>query len=63
MIMIIINVVYLSLNLSESTNCGLYFLFSYWRRDGHFTLPGDPREGLAICKTRQYFHFTVTLEP
>ena len=36
--------------LHESTNWGHYFYFSYWRRDRHFTLQSEPREGLAVCR-------------
>ena len=36
--------------LHESTNWGRYFYFSYWRRDRHFTLQSEPREGLAVCR-------------
>ena len=33
--MMIINVVNLSYNLSKSDNCGHYFFISYWTRDCH----------------------------
>ena len=36
--------------LHESTNWGRYFYFFYWRRDRHFTLQSEPREGLAVCR-------------
>ena len=30
----------------------LYFYVSNWRRDGHFTWPSEPREGLACCSAK-----------
>ena len=37
----------------ESTNCGHYFYVSYWRPDRHFTWSSEPREGLAVRRTKE----------
>ena len=50
----------------ESINWVHYFYVSYWRRDRHFTLSSEPREGLTACSTnwqREYLHFSVILRP
>ena len=38
----------------QVTNWGHYFYVSNWRRVRHFTWSsGEPREGLAICGTKE----------
>ena len=36
---------------------GHYFHVSYFRRDRHFALSSEPREGLALCRAKAISSF------
>ena len=36
--------------LARKCQLGTLYYVSYWRRDRHFALSSEPREGLAICR-------------
>ena len=44
------NVFYSSVNIFGTEGNNGDTIFSYWRRDHHFTLTSKPHAGLAICR-------------
>ena len=44
--------IWVSMNLKGSSNWENCFYVSYWERDLHFTWSSEPREVLAVCRTK-----------
>ena len=51
------------MNLAKRTNWGHNFYVSYWRRDRHFMELSEPREGLAVWRTKEVPSFLRPKDP
>ena len=51
------------MNLAKRTNWGHNFYVSYWRRDRHFMELSEPREGLAVWRTKEVPSFLRPYDP